>query len=347
MLGYDNSGSAVNSCSNINFSNLNVLIPAGTQTLTMQLWDLDENDVFHLYSNQDISNYPLNISLGQYQFSDNNAYGYVQFDTVPGTTVTETLNVIVNPTPRIPNVTASVDSFCSADSVLISVDSASFYPGFNYQWYRDTVFLVNASDSAFYTNRPGKYRVEITNPLTGCVAKSATKTVSSFASPGNPGLGYSNGQVFINPLVSGFGANWYYDSNLVTGHNGDVLNYIGPGVYNAQIYNLADPACSVYLSPITVTASAIQEVNNNAISGLVLSPNPNSGIFRLQFSSPQQQAIHISIESMIGQVVYTRNLDNFSGNYNQQVDLSELSKGVYMVFIETAAGRQNRKIVVQ
>ena len=50
---------------------------------------------------------------------------------------------------------------------------------------------------------------------------------------------------------------------------------------------------------------------------------------------------------MIGQVVYSRDLNNFSGNFNQEVDLSELSKGVYLVWIETSTGRQNRKVVVQ
>ncbi len=350
LLGFDNNSNYVSaSCTNVNWNGINVPVPQGTATVSMELWDADEGDPFHIYTNELISTYPLTVELSQmqYQFADNNAYGYVQFDTVAGTTITETLNVIVNPTPRTPNVVASRDSFCSSDSVLISVDSSSYYPGFNYQWYRDTVFLVNQSDSGFYTNLPGKYRVLITNPLTGCEVKSLPIKVSSFAAPGNPGLVYSTGQVFINPLDNGFGANWFYNGNLITGQNGDAINIVGNGVYSAQIYNLGDPACSANLSPITVSVSSVDEVANNAVSGLILSPNPNNGKFHLQFSSPVQQTIQLSIENMIGQVVYNRQLDNFNGSFNQDIDLTELSKGVYLVWIETPKGKQNRKIVVQ
>ncbi len=350
LLGFNNNANAASAtCTNVNFNNVNIPIPAGTSSVSMQLWDADQGDPFHIYTNELISTYPLNIQLSQmqYNFADNNAYGYVQFDTVEGTVISETLNVIVNPTPRIPFVVASKDSFCTGDSVYVGVDSVSYYSGCTYAWYRDTVYLTNNTDTGFYTSTPGKYRVIITNAASGCSVNSAPTKVSSFAQAGNPTLVFNGTQIFINPLVGGFGANWYYNGNLVTGQNGAVLNYLGNGVYMADIYNKSYPVCSRNLTGLTVNASGIEQVANNAVNDLIVSPNPNTGKFHLQFSSPEQQPIRLSVENMIGQVVYNHEMDNFSGDFNQEMDLSTLSKGVYLVWIETSKGRQNRKVIIQ
>ena len=347
LIGFNNSSNYVsNQCTNVNFNNLGLVVPEGTQTISMQVWDKDNGPPFGS-ADDEIGDYSLNVFLGQYNFSNNNADGYVEFDTVAGTIVTETLNVIVNPTPRMPFVIASKDSFCTGDSVYVGVDSVSFYPGSTYAWYRDTVFLVSNTDTGFYTSTPGKYRVIITNSASGCSVNSAPTKISSFAQAGNPNLVFNGTQIFINPLVGGFGANWYYNGNLVTGQNGAVLNYIGNGVYTAEIYNKSYAVCSRNLNPLTVNVSGIEQVANNAVTDLFVSPNPNNGKFHLQFSSPEQQTIRLSIENMIGQVVYNREMDNFSGDFNQEMDLSNLSKGVYLVWIETPKGRQNRKVVVQ
>ncbi len=354
LLGFNNNANYVSaSCNNINWNGINVPIPEGIDTVNMQLWDADEGDLFHIYTNELISTYPLMVQLSQmqYQFADNNAYGYVQFDTVAGTTITETLNVIVNPTPRNPNVLASRDTFCTGDSVTVAIDSASLYPDCTYQWYRDSVFLTANSDSGFYTSQPGNYRVIITNASTGCTVTShPQKIVAETTPPSSPSLTLSTNpanQIFINPLPSGTGANWYYNGYLVTGQNGGVLNYLGNGVYGADLYNLAYPLCATTLTPLTVSALSIEEVGDNAVTGVIISPNPNQGKFHLQFSSPQQQTVHISVENVIGEMVYTQQLVNFNGTFNQDIDLNNLSKGVYLLWIETPSGKYNRKIIVQ
>lgn len=347
LLGFNNSSNYVsNQCTNVNFDNLGLSIPLGTQTISMEIWDKDNGPPFGSADDL-IGTYALNVLLGQYSYADNNAVGFVQYDTIAGTVVTETLNVIVNPTPRMPNVIASKDSFCTGDSVLVQIDSSSLYPGCTYAWYRDSIFLTTQTDTGFYTTTAGKYRVIITNAATGCSVVSIPTAVSSFAAAGNPTLVLSGHQIFINPLANGFTANWYYNGNLVTGQNGDILNYLGNGIYTAEIYNTAYPVCSSNLAPLTVNLTSVGEVANNEVSGLLLSPNPNTGKFHLQFSSSQQQSIHLSIENMIGQVVYTNELNNFSGNYNQEIDLSDLSKGIYLIWVETPAGKQNRKVIVQ
>jgi len=350
LLGFNNSANAPTAtCRNINFTpNMTDTIPVGTFTLPMQLWDLDEGDIFHIYQNELISTYNLTVGIGQYNFADGNAEGYVQFDTVEGTVITETLNVIVNPTPRTPNVVASQDSFCTGDSILVSVDTASYYQGCTYAWYRDSVFLSTQTDSAFYTATPGRYKVIITNSATGCTNESAFKPVYEGQSPSHSTYIVFNGtEEFLNPLPPPFAANWYYNGFLVTGHNGMILPYMGNGVYGAEIYNTNFPQCSFIVPNDSVSVLGINDVSGKVVYNINILPNPSNGNFSLQFYSPLTQHLTINVRNIIGESVFTKELDNFNGNFNEEMSLGTLSKGVYVISIESALGNENRKIVIQ
>ncbi len=347
LLGFNNSSNYVsNQCHNVNFSNLGQSIPLGTQTLSMQIWDKDNGPPFGSADDL-IGTYSLNVFLGQYNYADNNADGYVEFDTIAGTAVTETLNVIVNPTPRLPYVVSSRDTFCSGDSVFVSIDTASYYNGCTFAWYHDTVFLTAQSDTGFYTTLPGKYKVIITNAATGCSNVSAFKTIHEGQSPNSSAdIVFTGTQEYINPLPSGFAANWYYNGNLVTGHDGAVLPFLGNGFYQAETYNINYPGCRFMLAGDSITGVGINDIQNTVYNINIL-PNPNNGNFTLKFSSPVTQQLNIAIRNVIGEVVYTKAMEGFVGDFNEEINLSPLSKGIYVVTIESASGTVNRKIVIQ
>ena len=50
---------------------------------------------------------------------------------------------------------------------------------------------------------------------------------------------------------------------------------------------------------------------------------------------------------MIGEVVYTENLEEFMGNYANSIDMNTQPKGVYFLEITTNNGSMNHKIVLQ
>src|ERR1019366_5393932 len=91
VLGFDNSANyASNTCHNVIFDNLYVSIPVGTYKIVMETWDKDNGPP--LGSPDDlIGTDSLNVLLGQELYSDPNSNGYVEFDTVAGTVITETL----------------------------------------------------------------------------------------------------------------------------------------------------------------------------------------------------------------------------------------------------------------
>jgi len=66
----------------------------------------------------------------------------------------------------------------------------------------------------------------------------------------------------------------------------------------------------------------------------------------VSFTSEDVQDLDVRIINVIGEVVYTENLNKFVGEYTKQVDLSTYTKGVYFLEITTDNGVINKKIVL-
>jgi hypothetical protein len=55
----------------------------------------------------------------------------------------------------------------------------------------------------------------------------------------------------------------------------------------------------------------------------------------------------VKVVNLIGEVVYTENLEEFTGQYTNIVDMNTQPKGVYFLEITTNTGGINKKIVLQ
>ena len=85
------------------------------------------------------------------------------------------------------------------------------------------------------------------------------------------------------------------------------------------------------------------EIFNGTLS---IYPNPNTGVFNVDLINVMDGKYTISVDNLLGQEVYseTRNVINTSSNI---VNLSNLSKGVYMINIENNDTSINRKIIIE
>ena len=87
-------------------------------------------------------------------------------------------------------------------------------------------------------------------------------------------------------------------------------------------------------------------VQNLQIEELNLFPNPTSGAFNLTFDLPEEGQAMIRIFNGQGQVIYNNNLGNFSGNFNEQINLGNEPAGTYYVMIQQGAYSISRKVVI-
>ena len=109
-------------------------------------------------------------------------------------------------------------------------------------------------------------------------------------------------------------------------------------------YSISSPLLiRMNLGEPTPPTSIDSEIFNGTLS---IYPNPNKGVFNLDLINVQDGKYTISVDNLLGQEVYseTRNVINTSTNI---VNLSNLTKGVYMINIENNDTSINRKIIIE
>ena len=83
--------------------------------------------------------------------------------------------------------------------------------------------------------------------------------------------------------------------------------------------------------------------NENTID-VNIYPNPSANVFNIDFYSESET--NIRIHTLLGQLLYAKYF-NSVGKINTQIDLSNLSKGVYNLSLETTDGINNHKLILE
>ncbi|MBT4217376.1 MAG: T9SS type A sorting domain-containing protein, partial [Flavobacteriales bacterium] len=112
------------------------------------------------------------------------------------------------------------------------------------------------------------------------------------------------------------------------------------------LYEEYDPlvTCSDPTACITLITTGIETYN---IDKITIYPNPSQDVFNVEFNSLSRQDLELRIINVIGEVIYTENLNEFVGAYTKQVDLSTYTNGVYFLQITTDNGVINNKLILQ
>ncbi len=86
--------------------------------------------------------------------------------------------------------------------------------------------------------------------------------------------------------------------------------------------------------------------NNLPAESLRLFPNPNTGMFTLQFELTSQGETLIQIFNSAGRRIYEYELENFSGDFSDEVDISQNGAGTYFLLITQGDQSISRKVVI-
>lgn len=88
-------------------------------------------------------------------------------------------------------------------------------------------------------------------------------------------------------------------------------------------------------------------VMNLNVNGLQLAPNPTNGQFNLSFSLSETGNTDISIVDLTGREIYGANLPNFSGDFNQKIDISDKARGEYLLKITQNGKSATASIILE
>jgi CBS domain-containing protein len=88
-------------------------------------------------------------------------------------------------------------------------------------------------------------------------------------------------------------------------------------------------------------------INNRNISGMKMYPNPAENLVNITFSAENAENGVVSVMNLMGQTVYTANLEVSEGYNMITVPVKQLTSGIYMVTLQTNTGISTQKLIVK
>ena len=88
------------------------------------------------------------------------------------------------------------------------------------------------------------------------------------------------------------------------------------------------------------------DIGTLTITDLNIYPNPSSGAFKVSFTLPDNAPVGLKITDMEGKTVWKDTTQNFSGRYDNNIDLSTQPKAVYILEIMQNNKTMLKKLVI-
>jgi S1-C subfamily serine protease len=86
---------------------------------------------------------------------------------------------------------------------------------------------------------------------------------------------------------------------------------------------------------------------NLNINSLRIAPNPNEGLFKMDFELPESGETSVKIFNNSARMIYEYDLGNYTGTFQDQVDISQNGKGIYLLEVKQGNKSAYYKIVLQ
>jgi PKD repeat protein len=227
--------------------------------------------------------------------------------------------------------------------------------GTNIRWYSNANLTTLLSQNNSYTpamSQPGNYTYYATQtPVGGCESQAATAVLTINPSPvfdlGN------NREVCV------------YKSIILdaTAANATSYQWSVPGVTSATL--IADTtyfSVGANMIYVTVTGSngcfktdsikisfvpctGLEEINNNV--SVVVFPNPAQDQINIKFTSVGPETLKVSVVNILGEIVRDETSVNINGSKDLQINLRDLSDGVYLLKFDNNTTSASHQIVIK
>jgi hypothetical protein len=78
----------------------------------------------------------------------------------------------------------------------------------------------------------------------------------------------------------------------------------------------------------------------------MLFPNPSHGIFTLKFSTDETEDVELFVYDILGRKIASNIYKNSLNSFDEQINFSQLSKGIYILRIKRGNRMSTRKIFI-
>jgi hypothetical protein len=239
----------------------------------------------------------------------------------------------------------------NTDKLILNLTPSTTYEYQMKAWYCDGSGMgVGSSWSAMET-----FTTEDDCPNVGNLAVSTPSTTKATFTWDDSNGAYSFVRIKMRADTLG-GVTWFNVGGM--GVNYGIFtkdkNNLTPGAsYRGQGRTWCDPNGGAWKSPTWTSLvywtmpTVIRLEGGSAIANLDVYPNPSRDIFNVSFTSEDVQDLKVRVINVVGEVVYTENLQQFVGEYTKAIDLVTYTKGIYFLEITTNNGVVNKKLILQ
>ena len=243
------------------------------------------------------------------------------------------VNVSNAPTPTI---TASATQACSGEVVTLTSTSADSYTWSN-----------GASTQSIQVTESGTYSVNTTN-ADACagVGTSNTVNVTFTATPTAAGSFSTSGNVvtFSNSSTGATSYSWDFGDFTNSSASAPVHAYAVNGTYQVVLTAINGNCTDTTTFNVAITAS-VEELMG--ISNLIVYPNPTSDEVFVNFENQNGNAISIELVDQLGRVIYASDEFNSTGFNTIELNLANVSDGMYSVLVHSMNNTITKRIIVK
>jgi hypothetical protein len=97
---------------------------------------------------------------------------------------------------------------------------------------------------------------------------------------------------------------------------------------------------------VDLVCTGLPQPENDNFS-VTLQPNPSSGVFFANISGVRDQIVNVLVIDLQGKIVYKDAVKSGSNALVKKIDLTSLSKGTYLIKIQTEKDQKSDKIIIQ
>lgn len=259
-----------------------------------------------------------------------------------GTGSPSNLNYVKSFAEYIPSVTptasftASQISFCESGCINFTDNSTNAPTSWSWTFPGGTPSnspVQNPNNVCF--NTAGTYTVTLTASNTKC-SSTATQIITVNPIPSVPTITRS-GLVLTSSSATNY--QWYLNGTIITGATNQSYTVSQNGLYVVKVSNSF--GCSASSTTFNIVDVGIEENNNS--NNINISPNPNNGIFTIEYLVPiTNSKKQIEIFNTVGERVYKSEIKN----PKSEIDLSKQPKGIYFINIKTEGEIVSKKIII-
>jgi hypothetical protein len=277
------------------------------------------------------------------------AYSTLGRDTIS----TMTLSIVPAPAANA----GGAQEVCANATYSAAAATASNYSAIAWTTSGDGTFDNPAALHPVYT--PGSndklighatLKMSLTPAASSCllIADSLQLTINTIpmVNLGNDTAICANLHIVLDPKVTDVASYLWHPSGATSATLSVDSTGTGLGVQTISVDVTNSKSC-VGSGTIHITfkdCSGIGELQNVSFR---MYPNPNNGIFNLEFNAAQKEQLSIEVINTSGATVFILNNLEFSGFVSRKIDLGTFADGTYLVRISNGKESTLRKLVIK